>query len=92
MNKRIVAKIECLMQAHQKILIRNVTKIIVFKISKNEWRIIPLDYMLILSMEWRRRVMVITTAQLHSTNPELRFCAGSNPARGVLEIRDCEDL
>ena len=34
--------------------------------------------------------MVITTAQLRSTKPELRFCAGSNPARGVLEIRDCE--
>ena len=37
-------------------------------------------------------VVVITTAQLHSTKPELRFCAGSNPARGVLEIRDGEDL
>ena len=36
--------------------------------------------------------MVITTAQLHSTKPELRFCAGSNPARGVSEICDCEDL
>ena len=32
--------------------------------------------------------MVITTAQLHSTKPELRFCAGSTPARGVSEIRD----
>ena len=37
-------------------------------------------------------VVVITTAQLHSRKPELRFCAGSNPARGVLEIRDGEDL
>ena len=36
--------------------------------------------------------MVITTAQLHSSKPELRFCAGSNPARGVSEIRDVEDL
>ena len=26
---------------------------------------------------WRRGVVVITTAQLHSTKPELRFCAGS---------------
>ena len=25
--------------------------------------------------------LVIATAQLHSTKPELRFCAGSNPAR-----------
>ena len=30
--------------------------------------------------------VVITTAQLHSTKPELRFCSGSNPARGVSEI------
>ena len=34
----------------------------------------------------------ITTPQLHSTKPELRFCAGSNPARNVSEIRDGEDL
>ena len=40
----------------------------------------------------RRGVVVITTAQLHPTNPELRFCADSNPARGVSEIRNCEDL
>ena len=36
--------------------------------------------------------MVITTAQLYSPKPELRFCAGSNPARGVSEVRDGEDL
>ena len=41
---------------------------------------------------WRRGVVLITTAQLHSTKPELRFCAGSNPARGVSEIRDGENL
>ena len=34
----------------------------------------------------------IDTAQLHSTKPELRFCVGSIPARGVSEIRDGEDL
>ena len=39
-----------------------------------------------------RGVVVITTAQLHSTKRELRFCAGSNPAHGVSEIRDGEDL
>ena len=39
-----------------------------------------------------RGVVVITTTQLHSSNPELRFCAGSNPAHGVSEIRDGEDL
>ena len=36
--------------------------------------------------------MVITTAQLRSTKPELRFGAGSNPALSVSEIRDGEDL
>ena len=40
---------------------------------------------------WRRGVVVVATAQLHSSMPELRFCAGSNPARGVSEIRDGED-
>ena len=37
-------------------------------------------------------VVVITTAQLHSTKPKLRFCDDSNPAHGVSEIRDGEDL
>ena len=36
--------------------------------------------------------MVIAAGQLHSTKAELRFCAGSNPARGVSQIRDGEDL
>ena len=41
---------------------------------------------------WHRGVVVIITAQLHLTKPELRFCAGSNPARSVSEICDGEDL
>ena len=41
---------------------------------------------------WRCGVVVITTEQIHSTKPELRFCTGSNHARGVLEIRDGKDL
>ena len=45
---------------------------------------------MIQAIEWRRGVVVITTAQLHLPKPEL--CAGSNPARGVSEIRDGEDL
>ena len=44
------------------------------------------------SHQWHRGVVVITTTQLHSTKPELGFCAGSNPARGVSEIHDGEDL
>ena len=39
-----------------------------------------------------RGVVVINTAQLHSAKPELRLCTGSNPACGMLEIRDGEDL
>ena len=42
--------------------------------------------------KWHRGIVVITTAQLHSNKPELKFCAGSKPARGVPEIRDGEDL
>ena len=41
---------------------------------------------------WRRGVVIIAAAQLHSTAPGLRFCAGSNPTRGMSEIRDGEDL
>ena len=40
----------------------------------------------------RSGVVVITTAQLHLTKPEFRFCASLNPARGVSEIRNGEDL
>ena len=35
------------------------------------------------AIKWLRGVVVIITAHLHSTNPELRFCAGSNPACSV---------
>ena len=37
-------------------------------------------------------VVVITTAQLHSTKPEFSFCTGSNTACGMLEICDVENL
>ena len=37
-------------------------------------------------------MVVITTAQLHSTKSELSFCKGSNPACGVSEIPYGEDL
>ena len=35
---------------------------------------------------------IVTPVRLHSTKPELKFCAGSKPARSVSEIRDGEDL
>ena len=37
-------------------------------------------------------VVVITTAQLHSTKPKLQFCASSNAARGLSEICNGKDL
>ena len=40
----------------------------------------------------RRNVVVFTAAQLHSTKPELRYWAGSNPPGDMLEIQDGEDL
>ena len=39
---------------------------------------------------WRRGVLVMTAAQLHSRKPGLRFCASLNPAHGLLEICDGE--
>ena len=36
--------------------------------------------------------VVITTAELHSAKSELRFCAVSNPFRGVSEICNDEEL
>ena len=41
---------------------------------------------------FRRGVVVITAAQLRSTKSEHGFYAGSNPARGVSEICDDENL
>ena len=41
---------------------------------------------------WHHGVVFITTAELHSTKPELRFCAGSNPACGMSEIYGGENL
>ena len=43
------------------------------------------------SQNWCHGVVVITTAQLHSTKPELRLCTGSNLACNVSEICNCED-
>ena len=33
-------------------------------------------YLYVCIYTWRCGVMLITTAQLHSSKPELRFCAG----------------
>ena len=46
----------------------------------------------LLKKRFLRGVVVITTAKLHSTKPELTFCVGLDTARGVSEIRDGEDL
>ena len=41
---------------------------------------------------WRRGIVVTNTVQLHSTKPELKFCAGSNPVCNVSKICDVADL
>ena len=41
---------------------------------------------------WRCGVVAITTGQLQSTKSELKFCADSNPAHGMSEIHNGEDL
>ena len=41
---------------------------------------------------WCGGLVVVTTPQRHSTKSELKFCAVSNPARGVSEICDGENL
>ena len=41
---------------------------------------------------WCRGVVIITTAQLYSTKPELRFCTGSFLGRGMSDIHNGEDL
>ena len=41
---------------------------------------------------WLCGVAVITTARLNSTKPELKFCTGLNPAPGLSEICDNENL
>ena len=38
------------------------------------------------------KVVRIAGAQLFLTSLELKFCAGSNPARSVTEIHNGEDL
>ena len=43
-------------------------------------------------LSWHHGVVDIATAQLHSAKTNLRFFVGSNPARGMLEIRDDVDL
>ena len=40
----------------------------------------------------RISVFRITTTQLHSTNPELKFCASSIPVYGMLDICDSKNL
>ena len=46
----------------------------------------------LVSYLWRPGIVDITTAQLHSTKSELKFCAGSNSAGSVSEIRDGKNL
>ena len=71
-------------------LICNANQLIGFYIMWNS--AVVVQWLSLLYILWPRGVAVITTAQLHSTKPELKFCAGSIPARGASEIHDGEDL
>ena len=42
--------------------------------------------------DWSHGVVLITSAQLYSTKPEIRFCTDSNLAHNMLKIRDGMDL
>ena len=57
---------------------------------------VPVSWFLLVCVvlwrNWHLGVVVITTAQLYLAKPNFRFCEGSNPACGVSEILDCEDL
>ena len=57
-----------------------------------EWKLTSSPDIRILVFQTLSDVEVVTTAQLYSAKPEPRFCAGSNPARGVSEIPNGEDL
>ena len=46
----------------------------------------------IVKESWHYGVVVITTVQLHSTKPEIRFCTGSNLASNESGDRDGEYL
>ena len=43
-------------------------------------------------VQWCHGVVVMTTTQLHSTKPELKFCAGSNCAPGLSGIHNGKNL
>ena len=62
--------------------------------SKFVWQRFYFHYLCVLwcSGLWCRGVVIITTAQLHSKKPELRFCPDSNLARGMSDIHDGEDF
>ena len=62
------------------------------KVTLPNSRIFYTKYVVPWCMPWSRGVVVITTAQLHSTKPELKFCTCSNPACSVLYINDGEYL
>ena len=72
----------------------SITPKMVKKVIMNldSWKTSGPDCIPVMVPMWHRGVVVINTAQLHSTKPELRFYTGSNPARGMSKICDGEDL
>ena len=45
-----------------------------------------------LSANWRCSIVAITNAQISSSKSKPRFCTGSNPPCGMLEVSEDEDI
>ena len=78
-------------------IIDGVTRTVKNEIKKHQGRfpgalLTRLADLIVQPVTGRHGVVVINSVQLHSRKPELRFCAGSNPPRGVPGICDGEDL
>ena len=73
---------------------KNIVKVLTQSIKKfpiTQPHSLPINYQKVYGI-FQSGAVVITTARLHSTKLELRFCAGSNSAGGMSKIRNSEDL
>ena len=78
-------------------IIDGVTRTVKNEIKKHQGRfpgalLTHLADLIVQPVTRRHGLVVINSVQLHSRKPELRFCRGSNPPRGVSGICDGEDL
>ena len=91
-GKQIILVFIYFINAIQKLRIVNKVTYLYLSIYRSIYLCIYIYIYIFNILPYRRGAVVIITAQLHSTKPELSFCARSNPARGMSEIQDVEDL